>query len=189
MARHAAKNPLTVMTVGHSTWSLEAFIRLLRAHAVKELADVRTIPRSRYNPQFNQESLPKVLKAAGIGYTHIPELGGLRRARRDSPNTGWRNTSFRGFADYMQTPEFAAGIKKLLARARRKRVAIMCAEAVPWRCHRSLIADALWVQGCKVEHIMSEKIRHEHALTPWARVQGVELTYPPETLELDFKQA
>ncbi len=189
MATRTRKKPLVVLTIGHSTRGIDSFVELLQAHGVKELVDVRTIPRSRHNPQFNQESLPKSLEEAGIGYAHLPELGGLRRARRDSPNTGWRNASFRGFADYMQTPEFAAGIEKLLARARRRRVAIMCAEAVPWRCHRSLIADALQVRGCKVEHIMSGKKCQEHTITPWAKVRGTEITYPPETMELDFKSA
>ena len=189
MATRTRKKPVAVWTIGHSTRSLESFVELLRAHGVKELVDVRTIPRSRHNPQFNQDSLPKPLKAAGIGYVHLPELGGLRRARRDSLNKGWRNASFRGYADYMQTAEFVAGLKKLLARARRRRIAVMCAEAVPWRCHRSLIADALRVRGCNVEHIMSGKTRQEHTLTPWAKVRGTQITYPSETMELDFKSA
>jgi uncharacterized protein (DUF488 family) len=186
MAKGTSKKQLVVMTIGHSTRSIEDFIELLRAHRVKELVDVRTIPRSRHNPQFNQDSLPRALEAADIGYTHMPALGGLRRARRDSPNMGWRNASFRGFADYMQTPEFASGLKKLLARARRKRLAVMCAEAVPWRCHRSLIADALRVRDCRVEHIMSGQACQVHVLTAWAEVKGTHLTYPPETQELRF---
>ncbi len=189
MATRAQKKPLAVLTIGHSTRTIESFVELLQAQGVRELVDVRTIPRSRHNPQFNQDSLPGSLRAAGIGYVHMAELGGLRRARRDSPNTGWRNASFRGYADYMQTPEFAAAIDKLLARARRRRVAIMCAEAVPWRCHRSLIADALLVRGCKVEHIMNGKTCPEHALTPWAKVRDTQITYPSETMELDFKSA
>ncbi len=189
MATDARKKPLVVLTIGHSTRRIASFIEMLQAHRVKELVDVRTIPRSRHNPQFNQDSLPKSLEAAGIGYAHLSELGGLRRARRDSPNAGWRNTSFRGFADYMQTPEFAAGLEELLAHARHRRVAIMCAEAVPWRCHRSLIADALRVRGCKVEHIMSGKTCQEHTITPWAKIRGTQITYPSETRELDFKSA
>ncbi len=189
MATRAGKKPVAVLTIGHSTRSLESFVELLRAHGVMQLVDVRTIPRSRHNPQFNQDSLPESLEAAGIGYAHLPELGGLRRARRDSPNTGWRNASFRGFADYMQTPEFAAGLEELLARARHRRVAILCAEAVPWRCHRSLISDALRVRGCKVAHIMSGKTCQEHTITPWAKVRGTQITYPSETMELDFKSA
>ncbi len=189
MATRARKKPLEVMTIGHSTRSIKSFIELLQVHRVKELVDVRTIPRSRHNPQFNQDSLPQSLQAAGIGYAHLPELGGLRHARRDSPNAGWRNASFRGYADYMQTPEFAAGLEELLVRARRTCIAIMCAEAVPWRCHRSLISDALHVRGCKVKHILSGKTCQEHALTPWAKVRGTEITYPSETRGLDFRSA
>ena len=144
-----------VFTIGHSTRSIETFIEMLKAHGVKRLVDVRTIPRSRHNPQFNRDVLPETLLQAGIGYTHMEELGGLRHARKDSLNTGWRNASFRGFADYMQTPEFAAGLKTLIQTAKREQVAIMCAEAVPWRCHRSLIGDALRARGIAVEDIMS----------------------------------
>jgi uncharacterized protein (DUF488 family) len=176
-----------VMTVGHSTRPLETFLELLKAHDVKCLVDVRTVPRSRHNPQFNKESLPESLAAVRIKYVHTPGLGGLRHARRDSPNTGWRNASFRGFADYMQTPDFEKNLEELLGLARRQRLAIMCAEAVPWRCHRSLIADALTVRGVQVEHITSAKRRNGHALTPWARVEGRRITYPPESLPLGFE--
>jgi uncharacterized protein (DUF488 family) len=145
---------------------------------VKRLVDVRTIPRSRYNPQFNGDALTAALNDSGIGYTSMKELGGLRHARTDSLNTGWRNLSFRGYADYMQTPEFAAGVAALIEIAGKEQTAVMCAEAVPWRCHRSLIADALLVRGCTVSHIMSANEAQPHALTSFARVRGEEITYP-----------
>ena len=151
---------------------------MLQAYGVKRLVDVRTIPRSRHNPQFNRDELPGTLLQAGIGYTHMEELGGLRHARRDSLNTGWHNTSFRGFADYMLTPEFQTGIKTLIQAAKREQVAIMCAEAVPWRCHRSLIGDALGARGIAVEDIMSESRVQAHELTSFARVKGEHVTYP-----------
>ena len=135
--------PTVVLTIGHSTRTLDEFIGLLQAHAVTRVVDVRTVPRSRHNPQFNQDSLPDSLKKAGLGYVHLPGLGGLRHAKRDSINVGWRNASFRGYADYMQTPEFEQGLEELIHLAKQEQIAIMCAEAVPWRCHRSLIADAL----------------------------------------------
>ena len=175
--RGSVTRPL-ILTIGHSTRTIETFIELLRARGVRRLVDVRTIPRSRHNPQFNRDTLPKILRQAGIAYTHMAELGGLRHARRDSPNTGWHNSSFRGFADYMQTPEFAAGLKTLIQAAERKQIAIMCAEAVPWRCHRSLIADALKVRGCTVEHIMSASRTQPHSLTSFAKVRGTHITYP-----------
>jgi uncharacterized protein (DUF488 family) len=165
------------MTVGHSTHPLQDFIRILQAHGVETLVDVRTVPRSRHNPQFNRDALPEPLRAAGIAYVHMPELGGLRHARRDSVNTGWRNLSFRGFADYMQTGEFAAGLDRLIELSRASRVAIMCAEAVPWRCHRSLIADALTVRGVGVEHILTAASRKPHVVTRFARVEGDKMTY------------
>jgi len=143
---------------------------MLAAHGVETLIDVRTIPRSRHNPQFNRDTLPASLQAAGIAYTHMEGLGGLRHARRDSVNSGWKNLSFRGYADYMQTAEFAAALDKLIELSRTRHVAIMCSEAVPWRCHRSLIADALTVRGIPVEHIMSAAVRKPHALTPFAHV-------------------
>ena len=145
-SRSAAGGPtsaLTVLTIGHSTHALEEFIAMLQAHDVETVIDVRTIPKSRHNPQFVGDALDASLAAEGIAYLHQPALGGLRRARRDSVNGGWRNESFRGFADYMQTPEFQAGLDELVDRATRKQTAIMCAEAVPWRCHRQLISDAL----------------------------------------------
>jgi uncharacterized protein (DUF488 family) len=169
-----------VLTIGHSNRTWKDFLDLLRAHRVKRVIDVRSIPRSRHNPHFNRETLSTKLRAAKIGYVHLRKLGGLRHARRDSPNMGWRNTSFRGFADYMQTSEFEAGLHRLVRLVVQKRGAIMCAEAVPWRCHRSLIADALTARGIRVDHIMSMKRSQGHSLTPFARVQGRRITYPVE---------
>lgn len=151
---------------------------LLRAHGVRRVVDVRTIPRSRRNPQFNRETLPQALHGRKIHYTHLAALGGLRHARKDSLNTGWQNASFRGFADYMQTAEFETGIEKLVELAGKERVAVMCAEAVPWRCHRSLIADALLVRGIAVDHITSLKRAEPHRLTSFAQVKDTHITYP-----------
>ncbi|MDQ2868472.1 MAG: DUF488 domain-containing protein [Verrucomicrobiota bacterium] len=172
-----------VLTVGHSTRPIEEFIALLQAHGVTLVADVRTIPKSRHNPQFNKTSLPASLRKAGIKYVHLPGLGGLRHAKPDSPNLGWRNASFRGYADYMQTTEFAENFDHLIELAGQERVAIMCAEAVPWRCHRSLIGDALTIRGLRVEDIMTPTQRQLHRLTPFARVRKGVLTYPPVTSE------
>jgi uncharacterized protein (DUF488 family) len=172
-----AQTPL-VLTVGHSTRSLEDFIKLLRVHGVGYLLDVRTVPRSRHNPQFNLDSLPKELEAAGIGYGHSTALGGLRKARHDSPNTGWRNKSFQGYADYMLTPDFEAGLRQLIDLAGHRQVAIMCAEAVPWRCHRSLIADAMILKGWQVRDILSAAPAKEHKLTPFLKVINNQPTYP-----------
>jgi uncharacterized protein (DUF488 family) len=181
-SKHAAK-PLVVLTVGHSTRPVDEFIELLHAHGVRRLVDVRPVPRSRHNPQFNRDMLPQTLQRAEIGYTHMAGLGGLRHARRNSPNTAWRNASFRGFADYMQTPEFAASLNELIERARRERIAVMCAEAVPWRCHRSLIADVLLVRGVRAEEIQSVTRTHIHTLTPWAEARGTHITYPPKAAQ------
>ena len=167
-----------VLTIGHSTRTWKDFLELLRAHRVKRVIDIRSIPRSRHNPQFNRETLSTKLRAARIGYVYLRKLGGLRRTHRDSSNMGWRNTSFRGFADYMQTSDFDAGLQRLMTLAGQKRSAIMCAEAVPWRCHRSLIADALTVRGIRVDDIMSMKRSQVHSLIPFARVQGHCITYP-----------
>ena len=172
--------PDRIFTVGHSTRSLEAFLEILQAHGVKRLIDVRSSPRSRHNPQFNAEVLPRSLSQAGIEYTLSPLLGGLRHTRKDSPNSGWRNASFRGYADYMQTAEFEAGLAQLLRVGATEQGVLMCAEAVPWRCHRWLIADALQVRGIAVEHILSKTRRQAHALTHFAKVQGTQLTYPTE---------
>jgi len=169
---------MLISTIGHSTRSIEEFIRLLEMNGVDQLADIRTIPRSRHNPQFNLESLSASLKEAGVSYQHLPLLGGLRSARSDSVNTAWRNSSFRGFADYMQTPEFEQGLERLIELASKAPAAIMCAEAVPWRCHRSLVADALVARGIAVQHIQSASGVQPHSLTPFAKVEGVRVTYP-----------
>ncbi|MBI5670728.1 MAG: DUF488 domain-containing protein [Chloroflexi bacterium] len=170
--------PPLVLTIGHSTHPIETFIAMLQASGVKQLVDVRTVPRSRRNPQFNRDTLPDSLNAVGITYLHLPGLGGLRRPQPDSINTGWQNESFRGYADYMQTDEFEQNLNRLIAIAGRSLTAIMCAEAVPWRCHRSLIADALLVRGIPVEDIMSLTKRQPHRLTPFAQVDGARITYP-----------
>jgi len=175
---------MPVLTVGHSTRPIDEFIELLRAHGVTRVVDVRTVPRSARNPQFNKTSLPRSLKKAGIGYVHMPGLGGLRHARRDSINSGWRNASFRGYADYMQTPEFEKNLEELILLAREDRLALMCAEAVPWRCHRSLIADALLVRGIQAEDIMSPTRTSAHKLTPFAKVEGTAISYPPPQADL-----
>ena len=171
-------------TIGHSTRSADEFLTLLTAHEVRTLADVRKIPRSRHNPQFNRDVLPAKLAGASIGYVHMPDLGGLRRPKPDSINLGWRNDSFRAYADYMQTPAFAEAMDELLALASGGPVAIMCAEAVPWRCHRSLIADALLVRGEAVAEIVSATRAASHVLTSFARIEGARITYPPEGLPL-----
>lgn len=159
---------------------------MLTAHGVVVLADVRSVPRSRHNPQFNQETLPGALQAAGIRYVHLPRLGGLRHGLgTDSPNTGWRNKSFRGFADYMLTEEFEAGLTELISIARNEPIAIMCAEAVPYRCHRSLIGDALTARGIEVLEISSKTRAANHRMTPFARVEGERVTYPPERVAGD----
>ncbi len=162
---------------------------ILKAHQVERLVDVRTVPKSRHVPQFNSESLAAELPPRGIDYVHMKELGGLRRAAKDSANTGWRNASFRGYADYMATAEFRKGIDRLIELAGKKRTVIMCAEAVPWRCHRSLIGDALLVGGVAVEDIMTACSRREHVMTPFAVFHGREITYPAgENLELFGKK-
>jgi uncharacterized protein (DUF488 family) len=170
----------TIFTIGHSTRALAEFIEMLRAHGVQRVVDVRRIPRSRHNPQFNGESLARHLRAARIGYVHLKKLGGLRHAKADSANLGWHNASFRGFADYMQTEDFLAGLARLDKLPAGKPTAIMCAEAVPWRCHQSLIADALAVRDFPVEDIMSVARAQEHEITPFARVRGLRITYRTE---------
>ena len=175
---------MRLWTIGHSNRPLEEFMAMLRGHGVEVLVDVRTVPRSRYNPQFDRDALPGELAARGIEYRHQPGLGGLRKPRKDSRNTGWRNDSFRGYADYMQTAEFQANLEALLRLASERRVAIMCAEAVPWRCHRSLIADAVTARGSEVRHIMSAEKADAHRVTPFARVEGGKVTYPPDSRRL-----
>jgi uncharacterized protein (DUF488 family) len=173
-----SRENLRIFTIGHSNRPIEGFLRLLDAHGIKRVADIRTIPRSRHNPQFNAETLAESLRSAGIDYVPVKELGGLRHAKSDSINTGWKNASFRGFADYMQTPEFAAGIDSLIRIAAEKTTAIMCAEAVPWRCHRSLVGDALVARGIDVDDILSATRAQPHVITSFARVVGTQITYP-----------
>jgi uncharacterized protein (DUF488 family) len=173
-----------IFTVGHSTLPLDEFIALLKGYGIKCLVDIRTVPRSRHNPQFNGDTLRVALRTQGIEYVPLRALGGLRHARPDSSNTGWRNASFRGYADYMQTEEFARGLAQLTTLSGAQRTAIMCAEAVPWRCHRSLVADALSVRGIPVIEILSNTSYREHKLTPFARVEGTAITYPPEQAAL-----
>jgi len=177
------KPKLIIFTVGHSTRPIEEFIRLLKAHGVKRVVDVRTVPRSRHNPQFNREALSPALHSARLHYRHMPGLGGFRHPRRDSINTGWRNASFRGYADYMQTPEFETSLSQLLELAKQEPTAILCAEAVPWRCHRSLIADGLLSRGIETREITGVHRTKLHTLTPWARLRGGHVTYPAELPE------
>jgi len=167
-----------IFTIGHSTRPIDVFIRLLNAHGVQRVVDVRTIPRSRHNPQFNRVQLSPALHRARMHYTHMPGLGGLRHARPDSANTAWRNASFRGYADYMQTREFKDALARCIELAKREPVVLMCAEAVPWRCHRSLIADALLARGIRTSEITSGIRTRPHELTAWARVRGTQVTYP-----------
>jgi uncharacterized protein (DUF488 family) len=153
-------------------------LAILKAHRIETVVDIRTVPRSRHNPQFNRENLSASLRSAGIRYVLMSGLGGLRLPRKDSINTGWRNDSFRGYADYMQTHEFTQNLEELIALARTSRVAIMCAESVPWRCHRSLVADALTARGIKVHHLMNASLAKPHTMTPFARVEGERVAYP-----------
>lgn len=173
--------PDILWTIGHSTRPIDEFISLLNAHDIQQLVDVRTVPRSRYNPQFNAEALASSLIGAAVSYQHSASLGGLRKPRRDSVNTGWRNESFRGYADYMQSEAFWEALDELMADSQKLRTAIMCAEAVPWRCHRSLVADALVSRGWEARHIMSETKADLHRLTPFATVENGRLSYPGPT--------
>jgi uncharacterized protein (DUF488 family) len=168
----------TLYTIGHSTRSFEALAAILAAQGIELLIDIRTLPRSRRHPHFNREQLESALPAAGIRYLHMPALGGLRHPRKDSINSAWKNDSFRGYADYMQTPEFAQAIADLLDLASGARTAIMCAEAVEWRCHRSLVADALAARGVEVLHIQDEKRTRAHRVTAFARIEATRVTYP-----------
>ena len=167
-----------ILTIGHSTRTLEEFIDLLGVYSVTLLVDVRTVPRSRHNPQFNKETLPNSLKSYGVKYIHMPEIGGLRHPKHDSVNTAWKNSGFRGYADYMQTKEFTDNLLKIISLARENRLALMCAEALPWRCHRSLISDALIVRHMKVEHIIGKDSTINHQLTEFAHLDGTKITYP-----------
>lgn len=179
MKKCASPAPLIIMTIGHSTRPIAEFIHLLKSHHVKRLIDVRTVPRSRHNPQFERRQLSSALHSGRLHYRYMPGLGGFRRARPDSQNAGWRNASFRGYADYMQTPEFHNNLDDLIELGKSERTAIMCAEAVPWRCHRSLVADALTTRGWSVLHIQSAKTANLHKLTPFLQVHNGELSYPP----------
>jgi uncharacterized protein (DUF488 family) len=167
-----------VFTIGHSTQPIKDFVHKLKSHGVQRVIDVRTLPRSRFNPQFDRTRLPGLLRAAHIHYTHLPGLGGLRKPHRDSRNYGWRNESFRGYADHMQTLAFKESLQCCLEMASAERVALMCAEAVPWRCHRSLIADALVARGIAALEIASESRVRPHMLTPFAHIDGTDVTYP-----------
>ena len=174
----------TVCTIGHSNRPIEEFIDLLRQNQVECVVDIRTVPKSRHNPQFGQDQLPASLAAASIAYRYVGGLGGLRHPHKDSINTGWRNRSFQGYADYMQTDEFRQNVDFVEELAGDTRLALMCAESVPWRCHRSMVADALTVRGIKVEHIINRGKRRPHTLTKFAHVDGTRLTYPAEQSEL-----
>lgn len=178
LAATSSKPESLVVTIGHSNRTIEEFIALLWTNEVAEVIDVRTIPRSRHNPQFNLDALPASLAAAGIEYSHREGLGGLRHAHADSPNMAWHNASFRGYADYMQSAEFANNVDDIVKLAASRRCALMCAEAVPWRCHRSLISDALLVRGVRVEDIIGPHGRKAHAMTSFAHVKGLTVTYP-----------
>jgi uncharacterized protein (DUF488 family) len=167
-----------VYTIGHSTYSTAEFVKMLQAYGIETVADVRKISKSRHNPQFGEEVLREHLRLHGIGYIRLEGLGGLRRTTKASVNAAWRNLSFRGYADYMQTPEFAESLGQLIKIAAAEQTAIMCAEAVPWRCHRSLIGDALLIRDIPVIDIMTEKVSRPHALTPFAEVDGDRITYP-----------
>ena len=167
-----------ILTIGHSTHPVDEFLGLLRRHSVPVLVDVRRFPGSRRYPQFGPAQLPPALQAAGIHYTHLPQLGGRRRALPDSLNTAWNNVAFRGYADHLATPEFAAGLTALLTLAAETRIALLCAEALWWRCHRRLIADTLVVRGYSVEHILASGSTVMHHLTPFARLDGTHITYP-----------
>jgi Protein of unknown function, DUF488 len=185
-AEATAAARLTVFTIGHSTRTIEDFLSILKAHGVERLVDVRSIPKSRRVPQFNSDALAASLRGQGVAYLHLKNLGGLRHAKRDSVNLGWRNASFRGYADYMASEEFRDGLQRLLQLANAKRTAIMCAEAVPWRCHRSLIGDALLVRGVNVEDIMSATSARPHEMTPFAKVSGLNVVYPAEFQQAKF---
>ena len=179
------KQKLTVFTIGHSTHTIEEFIALLQQYGITRVVDIRTIPKSRHNPQFNKDVLKQSLKNAHIKYIHIKNLGGLRSTNRNSINTAWHNKSFRGYADYMQTKTFQKGLEQLLGYIQKDQVAIMCAEAVPWRCHRSLVGDALLIRGVKTKDIFSRTSVKPHKLTPWAHVQGDTITYPLKVISPD----
>jgi len=170
----------TIYTIGHSTRSLDEFVAMLKAHGVTSLIDIRTIPKSRRHPHFAGEALAESLPDAGVSYDWMKDLGGLRKPKPDSENSAWRNLSFRGYADHMQTEAFNAAVDELVRRSQDASVAIMCSEAVPWRCHRSLVGDALLARGVKVLDIMSDTKATPHELTSFALVDGTRVTYPRE---------
>lgn len=169
--------PTTIWTIGHSTRAIEEFLSLLAGSRIEAVADVRSFPGSRRYPQYGRDALAATLAAHAIGYHWLPALGGRRRASLDSPNTAWRNASFRGYADYMSSTQFAQGLAELLEVSNKARTAIMCSEALWWRCHRSMIADALCVRGIKVVHILDAKHRVVHPMTSPARIVGGVLSY------------
>lgn len=171
-------NRPVIYTIGHSTRKMEDFTAILKRYNIRILADVRSMPGSNRVPQFNKENMEPALEAEGIHYTHIKALGGLRHTTKDSPNTGWRNKSFRGYADYMQTTDFEKGLEELIRETEKGLTAIMCAEAVPWRCHRSMVGDAMIIRGFDVEDIFTEKKEEPHKLTSFAKVDGLKITYP-----------
>lgn len=174
------ESQINIFTIGHSTRTIDDFIAILKHYHITELIDIRTLPKSRYNPQFNSTPLAHALRNHHIGYRHQKKLGGLRHAHPDSINTAWKNASFKGFADYMQTNEFKEGIDQLIEMAYKKSIVIMCAEAVPWRCHRSLIGDALLARNIMVQDIFSITNAKPHMLTPWAQIHGITVTYPDQ---------
>ncbi|MCW4019573.1 MAG: DUF488 domain-containing protein [Candidatus Bathyarchaeota archaeon] len=185
---------MSVLTIGHSTRSLAEFVSLLKIYDVDTVIDVRKVPRSRHNPQFNKETFLDSLKTHGIHYIHLPELGGLRRPKPDSLNLAVEK-SFRGYADYMQTKEFTENLLKLVSLIQTNRTVIMCAEAAPWRCHRNLLSDVLVARKIKVKHILTETSTTNHELTPFAHVEGAKVTYPlfvkekPQKTLFDFRTA
>jgi len=169
---------VTIYTIGHSTRSLDDFVALLRAHRIRQLADVRTVPKSRRHPHFAGEALALSLPEANVAYRHVAALGGLRKPRRDSRNTGWRHASFRGYADHMETPAFQRALDELIAWSDAVPTVVMCAEAVWWQCNRQLIADALVARAVEVRHIRSAGSAPLHTLTAFARVDDGRVTYP-----------
>lgn len=177
-----------IYTIGHSTRPQRELIDILHHHGILLLVDVRTVPQSRYNPQFNRSELQIAIPQASIEYLHFPGLGGLRKATADSPNTGWKEGGFRGFADYMLTSEFSLAVELLLRTAEGKRTAIMCAEASPQHCHRLLLSDAFVARGIEVTHILGMDKTETHKLTPFARLEGTKLLYPPAQSALDFSE-
>lgn len=173
----------SIYTIGHSTRPIEEFIELLKQHDITQLVDIRTVPGSRHNPQYGQVNLEQSLKDAGLSYVYMKGLGGLRPKAKVSVSAGWHNESFRNYADYMQTKEFENTLDELIEKSQDAQTVIMCAEAVPWRCHRSLVGDALTVRDIEVIDIISEKSAQPHRMTPFAHVSGTRVTYPTDAPE------